>query len=271
MLSKQNKTNLITVIITTYNLSDLILNAINSVLDQSYKSIEIIVVDDCSNDNTKQILKKITDFKQIKYFYLKKNHSLSYARNYGLKKAKGNFVCFLDGDDTFPKDSIEKRITKLINNNQYNIVCGATNYFNSKNKLMYLKKVNKTKLNKENSPDEYLNTCTTPFITATVMYSKEVFNKIGYFDTNNKMLRSQDADFTYRLLKKYKILCVDSPVYNYYKGSKPKLIRIKHLFLQLRGKLYTISKHKKGFRKIYLITTNLIHFPLKLIHQIFFF
>jgi len=265
------KKNLVTVIITNYNLSHLIFNAIDSVINQSYKPIEIILVDDCSKNNPKDFFTKIKKYKNLKYFYLNKNHGLSYARNYGLKKAKGEFVCFLDADDTFPKYSVESRVNKLINNPEYNVVCGSTNYFNSNNNFMYLKEVDKSRLNKINSSLEYLNCSGTPFITATIMYRKEVFKEIGYYDTNRKILRSEDADLTYRLLEKYKILIADKPVYNYFKGSKPKLLRINHLFLQLRGKLYSISKHKKGFEKFYLIFTNLLAFPKRFIHQVFFF
>jgi glycosyltransferase involved in cell wall biosynthesis len=269
MISEKN--NLVTVIISTYNCSKTILKAVNSCINQTYKYIEIIVVDDCSTDNTKKLLSKLIYSKKIKYFCFKKNHALSYARNYGVKKSKGKFICFLDADDTFPKKSIEKRVNKLINNEKYKIVCGSTNYFNSKNKFMYVKKVDYKKLNKKETPDQYLNTSSTPFITATIMYTREVFKQIGYFEVNKKIIRSEDADFTYRLLKKLPILHIDYPVYNYYKGSKPIFIRIQHLFLQLRGKLYVISKHKKGIKKIYLYISNLIHFPLKLLHQIFFF
>lgn len=261
----------VSIIITTYNLSNIITKAIYSAINQTYKNIEIIVVDDCSKDNTNSILNKFIKNNKINYFCLKKNQGLSYARNYGVKKATGDFICFLDGDDSFPKKSVEKRVNKLINNNKYKIICGNTNYFNSRNRFMYVKKVNYKKLNKKDTPDQYLNISSTPFITATVMYKKEIFKQIGYFEINKKIIRSEDADFTYRLLNKLPILHVNYSVYNYYKGSKPILIRIKHLFLQLRGKLYVISKHKTGFRKIYLYIFNLIHFPLKLLHQIFFF
>ena len=73
-------------------------------------NIEIIVVDDCSIDNTKIVLEDLIKFKKINYFYLNKNHGRAYATNFGIKKAKGDFICFLDADDSFSKTNIQKRI-----------------------------------------------------------------------------------------------------------------------------------------------------------------
>lgn len=261
----------ISIIIPTYNFSKTILKAINSCLNQTYKNIEIIVVDDCSTDDTKKKINYLIKSNKISYFCLKENRNVSFARNYGIKKSKGDYICFLDSDDTFPKNSVKKRVDFLNKNPSYKIVCGDTNYISQNNKIMFTRKVNINKINKKKVYNEFLNYKSTPFITASIMYKQEVFNKIGFFDVSKKIVRSEDADFTYRVLKKYKIGYVNYPVYNYFKGSKKRSLRIKHLILQLNGKIYSISKHKKGPEKYFLIITNLLHFPLKFLHQILFF
>jgi glycosyltransferase involved in cell wall biosynthesis len=269
-----NMTELVSIIISIFNMDTTILRAIKSCLVQTYKNIEIIVVDDCSIDNTKIVLEDLIKSKKINYFYLNKNHGRAYATNFGVRKAKGDFICFLDADDSFPKTSIQKRIKFLLNNKGYKIVCGSTVYLNNNDTLKFVRLVNNNILlnkNKHFVANQFLNVSSTPFITATLMYNKSIFDKIGYLDTNKKIIRSQDADFTYRVLKKYKIAFIKDSVYNYYKGSKPKIFRLKCLFSQIRGKIYTICKHKKGVEKYYLIFINLLQFPLKLIHQILFF
>ncbi len=85
------------IIIPTYNRASFIKNTINSVLQQTYKHFEVIVVDDGSTDNTGAIVKAIED-KRVSY-YLKQNGERAAARNFGTSKAKGNYINFFDSDD----------------------------------------------------------------------------------------------------------------------------------------------------------------------------
>lgn len=104
------------VIITAYNQPDEIKRAVDSVLNQSEKSFEIIVVDDCSTDQTPQILdeyaKNNSNFKVIHH---KKNGSSHIARCSGVENALGTFVIFLDGDDYLFPDALEKLMTQVVN------------------------------------------------------------------------------------------------------------------------------------------------------------
>ncbi len=95
----------ISVVIPTYEREQLVPRAIESVLAQSFMPYEIIVVDDGSTDNTKKVLSEKFG-KKIRYFY-KKNGGVSSARNYGMRKAKGDLVAFLDSDDIWMKDKLE--------------------------------------------------------------------------------------------------------------------------------------------------------------------
>lgn len=90
---------MISVIIPTYNRGHLIERAINSVLRQTYKKIEIIVVDDCSTDGTEEVMRQYTNNNKIKYVKLDKNSGACKARNTGIKVASGNVIAFLDSDD----------------------------------------------------------------------------------------------------------------------------------------------------------------------------
>ena len=95
----------ISVIIPTYNRADLVQRAIKSVLNQTKKPNEIIVVDDGSTDNTKQILKNYP----VKILY-QKNKGVSSARNIGIKNAKYEFIAFLDSDDEWIEEKLEEQI-----------------------------------------------------------------------------------------------------------------------------------------------------------------
>lgn len=100
-----NKSPLFSVIIPTYNRANYISNSIQSVINQSFKNWELIIVDDGSTDNTSKIIESFKD-DRIKYIY-QANSERSAARNNGIKHAKGDYICFLDSDDEYFPDIIE--------------------------------------------------------------------------------------------------------------------------------------------------------------------
>ena len=96
------------IILPTYNRAEMIQNAINSVLKQTYKDWELIIVDDGSTDKTKDVIDKfIEKDNRVKYLY-QKNQERSAARNNGIKEAKGDWICFLDSDDIYHVNHLEE-------------------------------------------------------------------------------------------------------------------------------------------------------------------
>ena len=96
------------IILPTFNRAQMITNAINSVINQTHKAWELIVVDDGSTDNTREIVKEfIKTDKRIKYIF-QENKERSVARNNGIKKAKGDWICFLDSDDIYHMNHLEE-------------------------------------------------------------------------------------------------------------------------------------------------------------------
>lgn len=117
MDSINQKTNpKVSVIITTYNRSGFLTKrAIPSVLSQTYKNLECIIVDDGSTDNTEEIVKEfIKRDNRLKYFKIK-NSGLSAARNFGIKKSNGEYIAFLDDDDEFLPEYLKEAIPVLQN------------------------------------------------------------------------------------------------------------------------------------------------------------
>lgn len=109
--------NLISIIMPAYNASNTISESIQSVLDQTYQDFELIVVNDCSSDNTKEIVIHFLESDdRIKFIDKKINEGVAYARNAGLDCAEGEFVAFLDSDDVWCKNKLEKQIKLLIEN-----------------------------------------------------------------------------------------------------------------------------------------------------------
>jgi glycosyltransferase involved in cell wall biosynthesis len=118
----------VSVIITTYNLSHMVGQAVESVLSQSMTDFELIIVDDGSTDNTREVINKFVD-KRIKYFY-KDNGGVASARNFGTKNSSGDFVAFLDDDDLWPPDYLAVMLGALEKSDDYGVAyCAPTQIY----------------------------------------------------------------------------------------------------------------------------------------------
>lgn len=113
----------ISIIVAVYNTEKYLDRCIESLLKQTYKNVEIIIIEDCSTDSSKKILKKYKNQKNIKIFYNKENRGLSYSRNYGLKKATGDFIGYIDSDDYVEPDYYEKLMSSIKDNKSDIAIC----------------------------------------------------------------------------------------------------------------------------------------------------
>lgn len=101
---------LVSVIMPSYNTGKFIAESINSVLSQSYTNWELIIVDDCSTDDTDNIVASFLKDERIRYLKNKKNSGAAISRNYALREAKGKWIAFLDSDDLWMPEKLEKQI-----------------------------------------------------------------------------------------------------------------------------------------------------------------
>ncbi|MES2678427.1 MAG: glycosyltransferase family 2 protein [Bacteroidota bacterium] len=115
---------MISVITITYNRKDLLKNAVQSVLDQTFGDFEYIIVDDGSTDGTEQMIKSIDD-KRIRYYHTEHCGYLSRLRNIGLDHATGEWIAFLDSDDTWHQSALEKMRATLQNYSSNSVVSNA--------------------------------------------------------------------------------------------------------------------------------------------------
>lgn len=118
------KNNMMVSIITpVYNCEKLLSKTIESVINQTYTDWEMLLVDDCSLDNSADIVKKyMKKDSRIKYFKLKENSGAAIARNKALKESKGRFIAYLDADDLWKNEKLEKQVNFMLRNN-YAFTC----------------------------------------------------------------------------------------------------------------------------------------------------
>lgn len=111
--------NLVSIIMPSYNTAQYIEKTIKSVLDQTYTNWELIIVDDCSTDNTDEVVKNYLTDKRIKYLKNEQNSGAAVSRNRALREAKGQWIAFLDSDDLWMPEKLEKQIC-FMKENGYN-------------------------------------------------------------------------------------------------------------------------------------------------------
>ena len=107
--------DMVSIIMPSYNTASYIKESIQSVLNQTYTNWELIIVDDCSTDETEEVLATITD-SRIKYFKNKENSGAAISRNKALREARGQWIAFLDSDDLWLPNKLEKQINFMKNN-----------------------------------------------------------------------------------------------------------------------------------------------------------
>ena len=220
---------LVSVIIPVYNRENTILRAIKSVLNQTYENIEVIVIDDCSSDNTETlILKYYNDNSKVYYEKLKRNSGACVARNRGIEVSNGKYIAFLDSDDIFLENKIEIQV-KAITETPCDLCATAYDRIGEKG----TKRINIKKCNGENLYREllYCNFITT----GTLMGKRECFEKIKF---DERLPRYQDWDLVLRLCRAYKfVLMTDSTL----------------IQEEQRNSITTSTGHKKTFDAMKII------------------
>lgn len=186
---------LVSVIMPAYNAADYIADAIESVLIQNYQNFELIVIDDGSTDNTKDIVSGFDD-ERIRYFY-QKNKGLPGACNPGIKNSKGPFIIKLDIDDMMTPDFIAKHLAKFETHPDADLVYCDDLLINEEYKILRI--VKRTQYTDRNLLIRDMFQNGFPVIPFRTCIRRSVFDKIGFFNENH--IISEDYDMMRRFVK----------------------------------------------------------------------
>ncbi len=115
----KNMSNLVSIIMPSYNTENFIGESINSVLNQTYKNWELIIVDDASTDSTDKVVENFLNDRRIHYIKNKENYGAALSRNFAIKQAKGKWIAFLDSDDIWKPQKLERQINFMVKNKYY--------------------------------------------------------------------------------------------------------------------------------------------------------
>lgn len=184
---------MVSVVIPAYSRYHTLKRAITSVLNQTYKDIEIIIVDDGSVDDTKKIKYEF----DVAYIY-QANQGVSSARNKGIKASKGEWIAFLDSDDEWHQKKLQKQIEFFKDNPHIKVCHTGERWIRDGKEIKYPKRLKK--------PsgwcfEDNLQTC--KIAASSIILKKEVFEKVGYFDESFRVC--EDYDLWLRISKEYEI------------------------------------------------------------------
>tara|TARA_Y100000591_G_scaffold89312_1_gene75493 strand:- start:225 stop:1652 length:1428 start_codon:yes stop_codon:yes gene_type:complete len=244
---------LVSVILPVFNRKTIVLDTIKSILGQSYKNFELIIVDDFSTDGTYELLKKIyKNEKKIKIFKTKKNSgTCAHPRNLGISKSKGSIVCFCDSDDLWETDKLESQLKNL--KNKDTIVSTAAKYF-SKNYnssisinlfRRFMQKIVFNKINRGGFQWFYLY---NPLIVSSVMLHKKILEN-NQFDENQNT--REDLDLWIRLKKKnYKFYFINKILVSIRRSSASMSSNTKKELVVIISSLCNTYLKMNNFKKL---------------------
>lgn len=196
----------VSVIIPTFNRAISIRRSIDSVLSQSFSDFELIVVDDCSEDDTEQVVRSYSD-PRIKYLKSERNQGASAARNIGIEISQGHYVAFQDSDDVWFPDKL-KRCMESFSENSDEVGVVFSSYLKRQDGLLYLVP--------EVAPCNVIRSGDPRIVggnfigTPTAVVRRDLLTRVGGFDIS--MPRYQDWELFIRLSKTCDFFFIDEPL-----------------------------------------------------------
>ncbi len=248
-----SNTPLISINITTYNRAHLLPRCIDSVLRQTYPNLEIIIVDDCSTDDTENVVQRyIRKDTRIKYIGHVKNLGNAYTRNTALRNCKGKYIAFLDDDDEWIDDDKLKKQVGVFEeypHSNLGIVCSNVRFIGK----------GKSRIEKLSLPVDMKKAIlkgNSIIHNSTVLTTRRILQKVGGFDI--KLKRGIDSDFYRNCILRfgYRVILLPDITTNYYEEG-PDRITLLHsknsIIKHIHSNLYCIKKYFRYFLKYPLI------------------
>ena len=226
---------MISIILSTYNNEQTISYSIKSILNQSYEDFELIIVNDCSKDNTKKV---INSFKDRRIVYLENNSNIgrSQSRNKAIKHAKGDFIAVMDGDDISVPERLEIQLKYLINNPNIDLVASNTIFFTD-NKVTGVSDV------QTNTPKDinfFLRPIGLPHVTW--MVRKNFFVNYKY---NPNISMAIDQDLLLRSFNSVNYFLLKQPLVFVNEPKKKKIrYKLNQLYVLFMARLKFVKKYK---------------------------
>lgn len=240
--------DLVSIIMPSYNTADYISETVQSVLNQTYQNWELIIVDDCSTDNTDEVIQPLLVDQRIHYFKNKTNSGAAVSRNKALREAKGKWIAFLDSDDLWLPEKLEKQIA-FMKKNGYHF--SYTNYIeiDSHGKSNGVRVTGPTKITKTGM----FNYCWPGCLT--VMYDAEYVGLVQIEDIK----KNNDYAMWLKVCKKADCYLLDEDLAQYRRGRSGSISNHSYIALiQWHYRLYRQAEKQNLVVSLFNMGRNLV-------------
>jgi glycosyltransferase involved in cell wall biosynthesis len=241
----KSSTPLVSVVMPVYNAGKYLPQAIESILNQTYKNFEFIIVDDCSTDNSKKILLEYAKKdKRIKLIFNKKNSGVAFNYDRAIRLAKGEFIAAMESDDISSNYRLEKQIKALLESKDLCLVGSDIFIINENNKI-----VAKRIYPHSDFDIRKMIIFKSPFAQPSVMFRRKVYLKTNGYDKKYK--NAMDYDLWFRFINYGKVLNLAEPLLYYRVHANQS--KSKSLKNQLKETIIIQKKYifKKDYFSIY--------------------
>jgi teichuronic acid biosynthesis glycosyltransferase TuaG len=205
----------ISVVIPTYNRGNELIEAVKSALTQTFSVFEIIVCDDGSTDNSKQLITELNNPK-VKWIDCGKNGGPAIPRNKGINESQGNWIAFLDSDDIWLPNKLEKQISAIEKLNTLGSSTNANRIINNKNVGAYLSYSNERITLLDLIPCNYV-------ICSSTIINKELLKRISFFPEEKEFVAIEDYALWLRLSTQTDFAYISEPMVNYQDSSETSI------------------------------------------------
>ncbi len=202
-MNPQSNEILISIIIPTYNRSMLLSKTIGSILNQSYRKFEILVIDDGSTDNTSEVIRNINDSRLL-YFKINRTKDIAMVRNFGLSMANSDVISFCDDDDLWDHKKLEKQVMHI---SDYNIICTGVTLIDSEDRKI---ENNSYKCSGQLQVFEIEDLLVGNFIITSSVLFRRLKNET--FKEYNSINSAEDYQLWLEIAESNKILKIDEPL-----------------------------------------------------------
>ncbi len=234
----------VSIIIPAYNSANLIGKTIESVCNQTFKDWELLIIDDGSTDKTKEIIESFCrKDERIKYFYQANSGAPAGPKNTALKQAVGEYIAFLDHDDEWVKEKLDRHLLFFANSKNPNLGLVVSN-------AMIVNKIDNSrfehKLPMQINPLTALLERNFIFCSSGVSVRREVFSRVGFFDENFKY--GDDWDMWLRIALAYDFGYIHEPLYYFNRHEKTVTNNLQGA-VRIKDYDYGLKKHLDLYKK----------------------
>ena len=238
------------IILPNYNKEFFLQETIDSVLNQSYNNWKLVIIDNCSTDNSKTVIEKFRENKKINIIHLKKNMGASFSRNLGIRLSNSKYISFLDADDLWTPNKLNDQIN-FMEEKDYNFTyTDYTPFFEKKKKKILKRKVTTPDIF---SFETFINN--TSISTSSMIISRDTIRTIKF----PKVATLEDFPFKCKILNKIKFAKKFNQNTLFYRITKNSLTsnKLKNLFwLWKINKIYNKLTFFKNLKSLFFISIN---------------